>query len=699
MNELEIRRFLDVIHPDNDLFEIRVIDGKKNYSGYFSDSELAYEHIKQFSSGNIYVVLNQIKPACYSRQQRDTMVMNPKSTTSDNDISSRKWVLIDIDPKRPSDCNSSDSELQASKEVMSKLYVYLKGIGFCDPVFGMSGNGYHMLYRTELENNAYSTELIKKFLAMLNIMFETDLVGIDNTVFNASRITKVIGTVSRKGTDKDMERPQRLSQLLYIPDKINTNAPALFERVANMMPEKEKPTYHNNYGRDSFDIDKFISDHNINVAKDYTAGHVRKIILQECPFDTNHKSPDSAIFVLNNGAIGFKCLHNSCSHMTWRDVRAFYDPSAYREHKDTTRSIQPSVRLNKKPDMPVVEPNTSKFLQLHEVKNIDRSMMVSIPTGFKGLDDVIIGLNKGEVSLVSGSNASGKSTWINQICLNAINSGFKATIFSGELTASRMKSWIHLQCAGRQYTTQSKFSANSFYVKPSIGEKIDAWTKEKLFIYNNDYGNKFDRLIKDLDSHIDETGTDLIILDNLMALDILMLEGDNNSKQSILIKKISTFAKEKNIHLIIIAHPRKTTTFLRKTDISGTADLTNIVDNVFIIHRVNNDFVKHSGEFYGTAKAAEYFTFHNVVEVCKNRDLGVQDELIGLYFEIESKRFLNDRYENIMFGWTDRLEEQYQLDDSMYSVLSPLSFKPNTAFDKDPFGESKKQDLDSEYPF
>ena len=74
--------------------------------------------------------------------------------------------------------------------------------------------------------------------------------------------------------------------------------------------------------------------------------------------------------------------------------------------------------------------------------------------------------------------------------------------------------------------------------------------------------------------------------------------------------------------ILIIAHPRKTTTFLRKTDISGSGDLSNAVDNVFIIHRVNNDFVKHSGEFYGTQKAAEYFTFHNVVEVCKNRDLG-----------------------------------------------------------------------------
>ena len=65
--------------------------------------------------GNIYVVLNQIKTACYGRAQRDTLIQNPKSTTSDSDILARKWVLIDIDPKRPSDCNASSEELEAAK--------------------------------------------------------------------------------------------------------------------------------------------------------------------------------------------------------------------------------------------------------------------------------------------------------------------------------------------------------------------------------------------------------------------------------------------------------------------------------------------------------------------------------------------------------------------------------------------------------
>ena len=35
----------------------------------------------------------------------------------------------------------------------------------------------------------------------------------------------------------------------------------------------------------------------------------------------------------------------------------------------------------------------------------------------------------------------------------------------------------------------------------------------------------------------------------------------------------------------------------------------------------------------------------------KNRDLGVSDEFVGVYYEPESKRMLNYRQENKQFGW------------------------------------------------
>lgn len=662
MNELEVRRFIDVIHPNNELFEIRVIDGKKTYSGYFTDSQVAYNAIKDISVGNVYIVFNKIKDACYGRGQRDMILANPKSTTSDGDVTDFQWLLIDIDPVRPSDCNSSESELREAFSTTVKIGGYLRNAGFSDPVFGMSGNGYHLLYNVKFPNTPTNAQTVKNFLQVLSMLYSNDMVGIDTSVHSPAQLTKLLGTVSRKGTSRDETRPQRTSKLLHIPKKITKNDVSLVQKVAALLPEPEKATYHNNYGRDSFDLDSFVSKSGISVSKDISVNGVRKLVLDECPFNSSHKAPDSAIFQLKNGAIGFKCLHNSCSHHTWHDLRDMYDGSRSERYSDNSRTLSPVKPVRKELSvLPEIEEKGAKFLQLHEIKQADRSKIVTIPTKFHELDKRIIGLNKGEVSLVSGSSGGGKSTFVNQIALNAINSGFKASIWSGELTSSRMKHWLHLQCAGRQYTTKSTFSENSFYVKSSIGERIDSWLKDKLYIYNNDYGNKFNQLMADIEEHVVNDGIDLLVLDNLMAMDIIMIEGDKMQQQTKMILDLVSLAKRLSVHLILIAHPRKVVTFLRKNDIAGNADLANAVDNVFIMHRVNNDFYKSAGDFYGNETATRYFSFSNVIEVCKNRDIGIQDELFGLFFESESKRFLNDRYESVQYGWVD-VEQEPELD-------------------------------------
>jgi hypothetical protein len=91
--------------------------------------------------------------------------------------------------------------------------------------------------------------------------------------------------------------------------------------------------------------------------------------------------------------------------------------------------------------------------------------------------------------------------------------------------------------------------------------------------------------------------------------------------------------------------------FLRKNDISGTSDLTNVVDNTLIIHRVNQDFLKAGAEFYGQAEIQRYSGYGNVIEIAKNRMYGVCDVLVGLHYEIESRRFKNAPDEVIHYGW------------------------------------------------
>ena len=637
MNIYEIKKFFEVIKDNDQLTEIRILGDKKTFSGYFADSDSIIKEIANYENFNIYFTLNKINEACASRTQSNHIIPNPKTTTSDNDIISREWVLIDLDPKRPADTNATDEEKIKAQSVVNRIYGFLQNAGFSNPIVADSSNGYHLLYKVMMNNNPEKNELVKKFLNTLAIMFSTEEVEVDTSVFNPSRICKLYGTTSRKGSNTK-ERPQRESKILRIPKEVKVTPIVLFEKVVAMIPEPEKPTYQNNYNP-VFNIDEFIHRSGIKVEREIQIGGARKLLLKECPFDSNHKSPDSAIFILPNGAIGFKCFHNSCSSHSWADLRALYEPK-----RETYRTVQPTR------SMPQQEDNRgSKFLNLYEIEAIDRSAIVSIPSGIVELDNRIVGFNLGEVSLWSGNNASGKSTLLQQFALNAAQSGFMTALFSGELTPNRVKQWIHQQAAGRQYTQKSGY-ADSYYCPKSCGEQIDGWLKDKLFIYNNKYGNKIVPLLEDM-KEIVKRGVKCIVLDNLMSIDILEMEGDKYSKQTSLILMLCNFAKDYNVHIHIVAHPRKATGFLRKTDVSGTADLTNAVDNVFIIHRVNNDFKTNAKDFFTVEVASRYFGFGNVIEVCKNRDLGVMDFLSGVFYEIESRRFLNFAYENINYGW------------------------------------------------
>ncbi len=641
--EQSIRATFDIFKPEG-VIEVRSMTGY-TFSGYFRDREKLVAELARHDDKTWYFVMNEINDGCYSREQNER-VLSKKGlkTTGDNEITAIKWILIDADPERATGVSSTDAEKAKAKETIKRVYKYLRQEGFSDPVVCDSGNGYHLLYSVDMI--VEDAEYTKKFLQAIDMLFSDADVKIDTAVFNPSRITKVYGTIARKGANT-MERPHRTSGFVYIPEEIRTNSIHLLKKVIKIIPEPPKPVYRNDRV-ETFDIDKFIADNGIRVKYETNSGGVRKIVLEECPFDQSHKAPDSAIFVMQNGAIAFKCFHNSCSDKRWSDLRQKFDPTCYERKQEQNRTYQLPPRPERKTE--TVKDETPHFLRMQDIEIIDRSKIVSIKTGIDALDKKLIGMNKGELSIWSGGNGSGKSTFLSQIALESICRNFNVAMFSGELTSNRAKSWLQLQAAGRAHT---KLSDNgvSYYVPREKADAIDEWASDKLWIYNNQYGIKVNSVIDDFVRHIEQHQTDVVIIDNLMSLDLSEIRGEKYDRQTTLVLTLSEFAKKYDVHIHFVCHPRKPVGFLRKSDISGSADLTNAADNVFMMHRVNQDFLRLGGEFLGQTAIKKYEDFTNVIEIMKNRDLGVSDEFIGVYYEPESKRMLNFRQENKRFGW------------------------------------------------
>lgn len=655
MNEATLRQWYDVFKDNHELVEIRILDPetKRSYSGYFTDIETILREIKRYEKCNLYFTLNVIDPACYSREQHDRISTRPKSTTSDAEILGRKFCLIDIDCEKPSDTNSTDAEKELAKGVVNEVYKFLRDEGFEKPIICDSANGYHLLYKQAMISNPQNTETMKNFLKVLDMYFSTDKVKIDCTTFNPSRICKLYGVISRKGSDTQ-ERPQRESKILRVPQEVKITPNEYFEKVASYMPKPEKRDRSNNWGANSFDLDEFIQKYNIKVRNIVTSHDYTKYILEECPFNSSHRAPDSAIFKMRDGSYGFKCLHNSCSQYTFKDFRLHYDPEAY-SGKDY-REFQFKQKYfggKLEPFQPIseTEEKGKKWMSMKDVKRVDIAELLSIPTGYHELDKKIIGLFAGELTVLSGLNASGKTSWLNCLALNVIQQGFKVAIWSGEMQDWRFQGWLNQMAAGKNYVRKKEGFENFYYTPSKICEQINAWVDNKLFLYNNSYGNNWQQLFNDIKELVESEGVQLIVIDNLAALSIESYDSGTYANQTKFILDIKDYAKQKNIHVVLVAHPRKQNDFLRKESISGTADLTNIADNVFLIHRVGQDFQKRAGDFLGEGKVQEYLGFSNVLEVAKNRQMGVVDHLVGMYYEMESRRLKNSIAEHIVYGW------------------------------------------------
>lgn len=688
MNEVTIRKWYDVFKDNNELVEIRILDPKtkRSYSGYFTDIETILKEIKNFDSCNLYFTLNVINDACYSREQHDRICLNPKSTTSDGDIIARRWCLIDIDCEKPSDTNSTDEEKELAKEVVNKVYKFLRDEGFEQPVICDSANGFHALYRQAMLSTKENTATMEKFLKVLDMLFSTDKVKVDTAVANPSRICKLYGAISRKGYNTK-DRPQRESKILRVPDDIKATPNEYFEKVANMFPKEEQPTRYNNYNTPAFDLDEFIRKYNIGISRTIKEKNYTKYVLEVCPFDASHHAPDAAIFRMDNGAISFKCLHNSDSNKTWADVRRLYEPNAYERRYENRWNVQPRYNRDIQQEFIPQEKNESKgnvWLKLGDIQKVKLDASDFITTGITDLDRLGLGLKRKYLTVLTGLRSSGKTSLINMMILNQIQNKYNIGLWSGEMDGGDIKQWMYLQAAGKN-NVQKRGESEYYETSESTDKKISEWVDKYFSLYSNKYSSDISQLVNEIKERHKTEFFDVIYIDNLMVIGDDSLSGTTIEKNKKTLLMLHSLAEELNIHIVLVAHPNKNTGLLRLSMISGTADISNIAQNVLLWHRVRysehefiHDFERDYEEFFGRGSFEKVSDYSNILEIAKFRSKGtLMGKVFGMFYEKETGRFKNSIAEHIVYGWEEsKAEDDYNEitydDDDMMGVFNSI---------------------------
>ena len=211
----------------NGAIEIRILNtaedkessGRGVKSGYFTDLDAALSAIDQADECNpeaIYATLNPVSEQIVSRAY-NRFAFPATNTTKDIEIDRRAFLMLDIDPKRPAGVSANAEEVEDAKDLADTVHSYLNQQGWPEPIRIFSGSGRYLLYRVDLPNNEESKNLVKQVLRSLAEQFDTPNAVIDRSVYNASRLVKIPGTMARKGDEVD-GRKHRLTILSSVPN-------------------------------------------------------------------------------------------------------------------------------------------------------------------------------------------------------------------------------------------------------------------------------------------------------------------------------------------------------------------------------------------------------------------------------------------------------------------------------------------------
>lgn len=210
----EAARFLMAIRKQGEIVEIRCLPSGKGaiYAGLFGDMSLAAAKAVALNGKfkGTYFTLNPASGLATDK------ISASADTIRDSQILHRSWLLIDIEGDRENAkaCNASDPELDRALILAEKVRSEIEESYGCKPLVLCSGNGAHLLYQIDLPNSPEATELVRGGLKGLAAKLSTfEGATLDTTVSNASRISKLPGTLTRKGTHTD-DRPQRIARVL-----------------------------------------------------------------------------------------------------------------------------------------------------------------------------------------------------------------------------------------------------------------------------------------------------------------------------------------------------------------------------------------------------------------------------------------------------------------------------------------------------
>ncbi len=301
---------------------------------------------------------------------------------------------------------------------------------------------------------------------------------------------------------------------------------------------------------------------------------------------------------------------------------------------------------------------------LSDVEPTEYEDVDGVTTGLKAIDDELMRLFFGTLTIVSGQPGSGKSSLLTQLACNSLDNDISTWLFSGELPNGVEKSWFNYIFAGPRNITDAISRRGNPYKKISTTTlaEINKTYKGRWHIYRDDYDNTLDKLIASMTDTVRKYGARCLILDNFMCIDTETSEEELRS-QTDTIKKLIEFAKKYQVAVILVCHPRKMDagTNVGIYDIAGTSNIVNLAHRTIGLRRVTDAERENAAKY--SEKRRQLLKYDVIVTIVKDRMFGRQNIDVGLYYDPASRRF---------FGDMDEYDRRFSWDKKEYKEPLPL---------------------------
>jgi len=182
-------------------------------------------------------------------------------------------------------------------------------------------------------------------------------------------------------------------------------------------------------------------------------------------------------------------------------------------------------------------------------------------------------LRRGELSVWSGFNGSGKTQLLNQRVLWLATQNVRSVLASLEMKPVNILHRIVRQATGQKVPESEYIDAVVDYLSDRV------WIYDQQGAVNaSNVTNIFEYSQRRYDCQV-------LVVDSLMKLG---LGFDDHNGQKLLVEKLHTFALQKDVHVALVAHSRKGLNDHSppgKMDVSGAGSITDMADSLLIAFR------------------------------------------------------------------------------------------------------------------